>query len=257
MPTPEPKPLSAPVRRLLAYLSDPAAPRRLIALAGLPGSGKSTVAQRWTHRVNEAHRVATSANANVASNVAFAGMSAASAHPTATAMVTLSMDGFHLTKAELARFADPAEAFKRRGAPWTFDAAGFAERLQALRAPKANGANPATGARNAPVNWPGFEHGVGDPVADAVVVDPATRIVLVEGLYLLHQNHGWNHAHYFDECWFLDVPMGVAMERLVKRHITSNHQTLEVAEARVDDNDRFNAEMVWESRGRAHWLVGE
>ncbi len=97
---------------------------------------------------------------------------------------------------------------------------------------------------------------MGDPVADAVVVHPAIRIVLVEGLYLLHGDHGWNHAHYFDECWFLDVPMGVAMARLVKRHMASNHQTLEFAQARLAGNDRLNADMVWESRGRAQWLVG-
>ncbi len=249
MTSTEPQPLAAPLARLLTLLADRAAPRRLIALAGLPGSGKSTVSRRWTDRVNEAHRAATSANADVASNVAIAGNSAASAHPSAPAMVALSMDGFHLTKAELARFAHPAEAFKRRGAPWTFDAAAFAERLQTLRRPDANG--------SAPVTWPGFEHGVGDPVANAVVVHPATRIVMVEGLYLLHQGHGWKHAHYFDECWFLDVPMEVAMERLVKRHMASNHQTLELAQARLAGNDRLNAKMVWQSRALAHWWVAD
>ena len=104
MPTPEPSLLLEPVRRMLTHLSDPAAPRRLIALAGLPGSGKSTVAQRWTDQVNEADRAATSANADVASNGAIAGNSAVATHPNSPAMVALSMDGFHLTKAALARF---------------------------------------------------------------------------------------------------------------------------------------------------------
>ena len=73
-------------------------------------------------------------------------------------------------------------------------------------------------------------------MADAVLVSPAVRIVLVEGLYLLHDDHGWQHAHLFDENWFLDVPMEVAMERLAV-------------------NDRLNAEIVLRSRDRANWLV--
>ena len=40
-------------------------------------------------------------------------------------MMALSMDGFHLTKAELRQFPDPAQAFARRGAPWTFDAVSY------------------------------------------------------------------------------------------------------------------------------------
>ena len=35
------------------------------------------------------------------------------------------MDGFHLYRRELDAMADPAEAHKRRGAHWTFDAAAF------------------------------------------------------------------------------------------------------------------------------------
>ncbi len=96
MPTPEPSLLLEPVQRLLTHLSDPAAPRRLIALAGLPGSGKSTVAQRWVDRVNEAHSAARSANAGIEANSERAEMAekpghsaAAVAHPDAPATPAL------------------------------------------------------------------------------------------------------------------------------------------------------------------------
>lgn len=192
--------------------------RMLIALAGLPGSGKSTVGARLADAVN------TRAGAGV--------------------MVALGMDGFHYTKAELARFADPAEAMKRRGAPWTFDAAAMARRLLELR------------ERGATVTWPDFDHGVGDPVADAITVLPSTRIVLVEGLYLLHDDHGWQqHAHLFDEYWFLDVTMEVAMDRLVQRHMAANTQSREVAMQRLVVNDRLNADIVQKSRERALYLI--
>ncbi len=199
------------------------APRRiLIALVGLPGSGKSFTANKLSNEVN------------VKSGFEVA--------------VALGMDGFHLTKAQLAAFPDPAEAFKRRGAPWTFDPAALAERLALLR-------NNA-GDRAKPVSWPGFEHGVGDPVADAITISPSVQIVIVEGLYLLHEGDGWQLENLFDERWYLDVPMKLAMQRLVARHMLSNGNTREEAAQRLAVNDRLNAEIVLESRSRAQWLVG-
>jgi pantothenate kinase len=215
-----PRELKDPLAHLLELMSRRSGkPERriVIALAGLPGSGKSTMAARLADAVN--------------------------ARAGAGVMVGLGMDGFHLTRAELARFADPAEAMKRRGAPWTFDAAGLGQRLADLRHSQRQ------------VQWPDFDHGVGDPVADAIAVLPSTRIVLVEGLYLLHDDQGWQHAHLFDECWFLDVPMDVAMSRLVQRHMAANHQSREVALQRLVVNDHLNAEIVLKSRGRAQWLV--
>ena len=201
----------------LTHLGKQADQRILIALAGLPGSGKSTAAAQFAKSVN--------------------------AQAGAGLMVALGMDGFHFTKAALAGFADPAEAMKRRGAPWTFDAAALSQRLQDLR------------ELPHPVSWPGFEHGVGDPVADAITVLPSTRIVLVEGLYLLHEDHGWQHAHLFDECWFLDVSMDVAMDRLVLRHRVANRQSREVALQRLAVNDQLNAQIVLKSRARAQYWI--
>jgi pantothenate kinase len=218
MPPNSPQPLPHPVHHLLQLLGRPTDQRQriLIALAGLPGSGKSTIAAQLADAVN-----------------AQAGPGTA---------VALGMDGFHLTKAQLAQFADPVAALARRGSPWTFDTHALGERLQALRGPAA-------------VFWPGFEHGVGDPVPDAVRVVPSTRLLLIEGLYLLHKGHGWDLADQFDERWFLDVPMDVAMNRLITRHMRANGHSREVAEARVAGNDQLNAEIVWPSRLSAQWLV--
>ena len=210
-----PHPLAQPVPHLLGLLASH--PQRiLIGLAGLPGSGKSTVAAQLADAVN-----------------AQAGPGTA---------VALGMDGFHLSKAQLALFADPQAALTRRGSPWTFDPQALGERLHALRG-------------GAAVSWPGFEHGVGDPVPDAVQIAPATRLVLVEGLYLLHSGHGWSLSDQFDERWFLDVPMDVAMNRLITRHMRANGHSRAVAEARLAVNDRLNAEIVWPSRETAQWLL--
>ncbi|MFM2275120.1 MAG: hypothetical protein RL211_992 [Pseudomonadota bacterium] len=165
-------------------------------------------------------------------------------------MVALGMDGFHLTREALDQFADPAAALRRRGSPWTFDPAALAARLKVLQ-------EVSPGTDKPPVMWPAFEHGVGDPVEDALAITPMIRLVLLEGLYLLHRADGWNLAGLLDECWYLDVPMDVAMQRLTARHRATWNLTQAEAQARIAVNDRLNADIVLHSRQRADWLVAD
>ncbi len=210
--------LNDPVGRLLQLMEADASKRMVIGLVGLPGSGKSTLAAQLVEAVNQRTDSQTA--------------------------VALSMDGFHLPKSELAQFVDPAAALARRGSPWTFDPAGLADKLLQLRKTPYQS-----------TTWPDFQHGVGDPVADAISVNPGTKLIIVEGLYLLHREHGWNLASLLDECWYLDTSMEVAMERLVKRHMASWGFSREQALERLAMNDRLNADIVLQSRERADRLV--
>ena len=214
--------LADPVDHLLKLLQASGSRRTVIGLVGLPGSGKSTVAARLADEVNEQAGAGT--------------------------MVALGMDGFHLTRAALAQFPDPAAALRRRGSPWTFAPAALAARLRLLREVSLEKAAP-------PVMWPGFEHGVGDPVDDAVAIAPSVRLVLLEGLYLLHRSDGWNLAGLMDECGYLDVPMDVAMQRLTARHMATWGLTQDEAVARIAVNDQLNALTVQASRPLADWSV--
>jgi len=74
-------------------------PRRILGVAGAPGSGKSTVAAQLVAAL-------------------------------APAAVLVPMDGFHLANAELDRLGRR----QRKGAPDTFDALGYVELLRRLRA---------------------------------------------------------------------------------------------------------------------------
>ena len=209
------------ITRLLSRLN-PDAPRALIALAGLPGSGKSTLASALATRVK-----------------AVAGPES---------LIVLSTDGFHLTKAQLRQMPDPDAALARRGAPWTFDAAALASRLRAIR----------EGASTNAVFWPGFEHGVGDPVEDALEVKAQTQIILVEGLYLLHPLDGWETVgQNFNERWYLDTPLEIARERLARRHMSASDLTRAQADTRIALNDALNAEFVSHSRQFADFLLRE
>jgi pantothenate kinase len=219
--------LNDPVGRLLQLLNRmkqvDASKRIVIGLVGLPGSGKSTLAAKLVDAVNARTHSQTS--------------------------VALSMDGFHLNKAALARFPDPVAALQRRGSPWTFDPVGLADKLQQLRKMSYQTST-----------WPAFEHGVGDPVDDAITIASETKLIIVEGLYLLHREHGWNApaaniADLLDECWYLDTSMDVSMGRLVKRHMASWGFSREQASDRLAMNDRLNAEIVLQSRVRADWFI--
>jgi len=192
--------------------------RVMLGIAGPPGSGKSTLALQLAERVN-----------------------AVTGAPT---VVALGMDGFHLSKAQLRQMPDPELAFARRGAPWTFDAAGFVARLNQLR------------RADCVVRWPDFAHEVGDPIEDAHEVAADVRLVIVEGLYLLHDHDGWQDAQpVFDEVWYLDTPFDVAMERLTQRHMRAWGFSRAQAEHRIAQSDGHNAELVRQSGGRAQYLV--
>jgi pantothenate kinase len=170
--------------------------RVMLGIAGPPGSGKSTLALQLAERINVANGASTA--------------------------VALGMDGFHLRKAQLSQMPDPELAFARRGAPWTFDAAGFVARLHLLR------------RAESVVPWPDFAHEVGDPIEDAIAVAPAVRLVIVEGLYLLHDRDGWQEAPaVFDEVWYLNTPFDVAMERLTQRHMRAWNFSRAQAEQRI------------------------
>ncbi len=216
--------LADPITRMATLVSGAPPGRRVVlGLVGLPGAGKSTLAQQWVDRLNQELGAGT-------------------------AMV-IGMDGFHLTRAQLAALPDPAAALARRGAPWTFDPQALAQRLQALSA------MPTDGSDSVP--WPGFAHGVGDPVADAVTIKAPVRLVLLEGLYLLHRDHGWDLSAWLQECWYLDVPLEQALDRLRRRHMASWGISQAQASARIDRNDRLNAAIVAADRFRADWWVAD
>jgi pantothenate kinase len=177
-----PRVLTDPVSRLLK-LSESDRPRVIVALAGYPGSGKTTAAKQWTQQLNQELGDGR--------------------------FMALGMDGFHLTKAQLAKLHNPKEAFARRGAPWTFDPDGLIAKLKELK----------SNAGIAPVGWPGFEHEIGDPVPDALIVPPGCPLILVEGIYTLLRQERWADLdEIFDETWFLDTSLETSMQRLYRRH---------------------------------------
>ncbi|HEX6706943.1 MAG TPA: nucleoside/nucleotide kinase family protein [Albitalea sp.] len=185
-------------------------PRILLGLVGPPGCGKSTVA--------EALAMALPAQVQV-----------------------VPMDGFHLARSELVRLGRA----HRKGAPDTFDSAGYAALLQRLRTQRADEI----------VYAPEFKRDIEEPIAGAIGVRPETPLVVTEGNYLLLRDGHWARVRaLLDEVWFIDVDDALRQERLIERHVRFG-RTPDEARAWVRDTDEPNARLIAACRDQADVIL--
>lgn len=143
--------------------------RRLLGLCGAPGSGKSTLSAELQQALG-------------------------------AQAVVVPMDGYHLAQAELERL----QRADRKGAPDTFDAAGYIALLRRLRAQPAGEI----------IYVPAFRREIEEPVAGAIPVFPETPLVITEGNYLLLDGPWAPVRKELDTCWFVDT-------RAVSDHVAS------------------------------------
>ncbi len=150
------------------------------------------------------------------------------------------MDGFHLRNDDLTQLGRRDQ----KGAANTFDVDGFIELLHRLRV------HPTQ-----PVTFPEFDRIRDEPVRAAGEVAPDVSIVIVEGNYLLTQEHLWNEARpLFDEVWYIDLDHAERLRRLVTRHRQFG-MTLEEASTWANGPDEANAVLIERTRSTADLLV--
>ena len=146
------------------------------------------------------------------------------------------MDGFHRSNQEL----DALGLLAVKGAPETFDVAAFVERLREVRA------RPGS-----TVHWPGFDREREETVPAAIAILPATRLVIVEGNYLLLDHPGWRDVQpLLDETWYVDAPLPVLRGRLLERARAGGRGEDE-AIMHVDGSDLRNARLVAATKSNA------
>ncbi len=174
--------------------------RHVTAIAGPPGAGKSTIAETLADHLN-------------------------AADPGSAAI--LPMDGYHFDDILL----KARGWLSRKGAPHTFDVAGYGHMLARLRA----NAEPE-------IAVPVFDREIEIARAGARMIPQTVRHLLTEGNYLLLDEPPWTDlAPLLDTTIYLDVPMDVLTRRLAARW---QHLDPETCARKLESNDLPNVRKV-------------
>jgi pantothenate kinase len=148
------------------------------------------------------------------------------------AAVAVPMDGFHLSNVELARLG----LSDRKGAPATFDVGGFVHLLRRIR------------AGDELVYAPSFNRALNESIGSDIPVFPHTRVVVVEGNYLLLADGAWAQVRpLLDLAIYLDAPDGTRLPALLRRQ---QARGLDIDGARdwVERSDEANARLIATTR---------
>jgi pantothenate kinase len=178
----------------------------MLGITGFPGAGKSTLAEQVVAAVPGAALV--------------------------------PMDGFHLAQ----RVLDSSGLADRKGAPETFDRAGFVVMLARIR---------QQGPGDGVIYVPAFRRDVEEPVAGAIAVPSDCPLVVTEGNYLLH----WAEVRpLLDQAWWIEIDDSERLRRLTARHVAYG-KTREQAHAWATGSDEANARLVESGRAFADVIV--
>jgi pantothenate kinase len=176
--------------------------RLLVGLAGPPGAGKSTCAERLDELLN--------------------------ATGTCRASV-FQMDGYHYDDGIL----EARGLRSRKGAPETFDVAGFRQMLERLR----KNVEPE-------IVVPVFDRSLEIARAGARVIPQGIDVLIVEGNYVLLDRAPWSSlAPLFDVTVNITVPEDVLRQRLRARWEGLGIPAAEIT-AKVEANDLPNGLLV-------------
>jgi pantothenate kinase len=183
--------------------------RSILGITGPPAAGKTTLAGRLRQELG-----------------------AAAAY--------VPLDGFHLAHQLLVENG----LVERKGAPDTFDAAGYVAMLRRLR-------DPAEGI----VYAPRFERDIEDSIANAIPVPPDMPLVITEGNYLLLRSGPWAQVPALvDEVWYIDLAEDTRLRRLIARHMEFGRDSAG-ARDRATGSDQRNAVLIEASRDHASLVV--
>lgn len=174
---------------------------------------------------------------------------------------TIPMDGFHVPMSVLTQYKDSPEFIAKRGHYTTFDSKNYIEfvRVLCLIISKCMAYNKEDQQIGFKLRYPGFDHAVGDPRANAYQLNIQSqglmnpRVIILEGLYNLfdESNYGKDIAETIKKyniphvSYFIDSTDAELEERVSKRHLESGLvKSLEEGIVRFRNNDLKNGRLV-------------
>jgi len=176
--------------------------RSVVAIAGAPGSGKTTICSLLQSELENRHRMSTQ---------------------------IVPMDGFHFDNAIL----QLRNLLSRKGSPATFDVQGLENILIRL-----------TSSQPSDVVVPVFDRENDLSRGSAREVPADTRVILVEGNYLLLQQKPWSTLQqYFAMSIMIGTSEAALRDRLINRWLDLEY-TESQAQQKVETNDLPNASEV-------------
>jgi pantothenate kinase len=187
--------------------------RVVVAIAGAPGSGKSSLAKRLVARLNEVA-------------------------PGRAAL--LEMDGYHYDDHVLIERGLRA----CKGSPDTFDVFGLLHMLDRLKHNQED-----------EIAVPVFDRDLEISRAGARLISRSVRALIVEGNYLLLDQHPWSGLHaMFDITVAIDAPEDILRQRLVERWRSYGFSPTEI-EAKVERNDLPNGRYIMSKSKPADFVL--
>jgi pantothenate kinase len=159
------------------------------------------------------------------------------------AFESVTIDAYHYPNSYLlSHFSGGATLKQFKGRFDTYDVAALVRDLKAF----ASGEN---------VYFPAYSRKLHDPVPNSIgITNPATLLV-VEGLWLLHDQAGWEQVRpLLDFCYFIDSDTERTRQAVIKRHMTGG-RTGEDAARHYEEVDGRNSELVLQTRHRADRVI--
>ena len=157
-----------------------------------------------------------------------------------TLVSVVPMDGFHLSNKVLKALGRS----ERKGAQDTFDVKGFTTLIQRIKLDSAD-----------PIYYPVFDRSIEESIAAQGVVYPSTRVVIVEGNYLMHDKDGWQEiSPLLEQSWYAYLDEDLRISRLISRHIAFGKDP-DSAKAWAKGSDQVNAELIETGVARCDFLI--